>query len=436
VDHSDPRLKAALEERARTGRFRGELNNKRKDGTIFPVDQSSVLYTDKYGSTKTVMILRDITERKKAENSLNEAREKLNLALDYGNIGIWEFNFKTGEIFWDERMEKMFGLKPGEFGRTQEAFENLVNEEDISRINRSMQETFEKDIPYESLYRTRPVNGRTKYISSKAVVIKDHGNPVSLTGVSFDVTILQTGTEKMVSRLNEELLRSNKELENFAYIASHDLQEPLRMVSSFTQLLSLQYGDKLDDNAKEYISFAVDGAKRMYDLLNGLLAYSRIETKGKEFNEVDLSGVLENILKNLSLKIQERNAVIKSDELPVVSADESQMISLFQNLIANSIKFSTNSPRIYISSKSEQNFYLISVRDEGMGIEPQYFERIFLIFQRLMPRDQYEGTGIGLAICKRIVERHGGRIWVESEPGKGSVFFFTIPKRITNKEVN
>ncbi len=270
---------------------------------------------------------------------------------------------------------------------------------------------------------------KTKYISSKALVNKDKdGKPVSMTGVCFDVTGLKEGTEQLVSKLNEELLRSNKELESFAYVASHDLQEPLRMVSSFTQLLEQQYKDKLDDKAHEYIHFAVDGSKRMYDLLNGLLAYSRIHTKGKEFKSVELAQVLENSTKNLALTIKERNAIIKSDELPAVNADESQMIQLFQNLISNSIKFSTETPRIYISSKSETDHYLISVKDEGMGIEPQYFEKIFQIFQRLHPREQYEGTGIGLAICKRIVERHGGTIWVESELGKGSTFFFTIPK--------
>ena len=429
VDFSDPRLNAALRERNRTGRFRGELNLKKKDGTIFPVDESNVVFTDKQGSNKTVMILRDITERKKAENSLRETQEKLNIALENGNIGIWEWNLKTGEVIWDKRMENMFGLKPGSFEGTYKAFERLVNDEDLSHIQKELNKSIEKDLLFETVYRTKLNSGKSKYISTKALISKDEqGEPIKMSGVCFDVTGLKEGTEKLISRLNEDLLRSNSELQSFAYVASHDLQEPLRMVSSFTQLLSMQYGDKLDDNAKEYIDFAVEGAKRMYDLLNGLLAFSRIETKNTGFNKIALSVALENATKNLSLKIAERNAVISAGKLPVVPADKSQMTQLFQNLIENSIKFSKNSPRIYISSKSEKNYYIISVRDEGMGIESQYFNRIFQIFQRLMPKNEFEGTGIGLAICKRIVERHGGKIWVESVPDNGSTFSFTISK--------
>jgi light-regulated signal transduction histidine kinase (bacteriophytochrome) len=199
------------------------------------------------------------------------------------------------------------------------------------------------------------------------------------------------------------------------------------MVSSFMQLLSIKYKDKLDKTADDYIHFAVEGAKRMYDLLNGLLAYSRVQTKGTAFVQVDTNLVLNNILKNFAFKIKERNAIIEFDELPVLYADATQMTQLFQNLIENSLKFTTGTPRIYISSKSYKDHYAFSVKDEGIGIESQYFEKIFKIFQRLMPND-YEGTGTGLAICKRIVERHGGKIWVESEIGKGSTFFFTILK--------
>jgi PAS domain S-box-containing protein len=373
----------------------------------------------------------DITERKKAENDLKNAREKLELALSRGNVGIWEWNLNTNEVVWDERMEKLFGLKPGTFEKTYNAFERLVNEEDISHIQKAIKDSLEKDLPYETVFRTRSENEKPRFISSRAIVNKDNdGKPINFIGVCFDVSGLQEGTEKLVSKLNEELLRSNKELESFAYVASHDLQEPLRMVSSFTQLLEMQYKDKLDDKALEYIHFAVDGSKRMFDLLNGLLAYSRIQTKGKEFKKVELKQVLATTTQNLTLTIKERNADIKSDDLPVISGDMVQLIQLFQNLLANAIKFSKETPKIFISSKSNHDHYLISVRDEGIGIESQYFEKIFQIFQRLHPRDQYEGTGIGLAICKRIVERHGGKIWIESEFGKGSSFFFTIPKSL------
>jgi light-regulated signal transduction histidine kinase (bacteriophytochrome) len=249
-----------------------------------------------------------------------------------------------------------------------------------------------------------------------------------MAGVCFDISEIKKSSERNLLRLSEELLRSNKELESFAYIASHDLKEPLRMVSSFTELLGRQYADKLDERAHEYIFFAKDGAKRMYDLLDGLLEYSRIHTKGKEFSDVDLNLIIESVEKNLSLVIKERNAIMHCQNLPVIFADESQMILLFQNLISNAIKFNKRKPRIQIACKSDSQNFEFSVKDNGMGIDSQYFDRIFLIFQRLVPRAQYEGTGIGLAICKRIIERHEGKIWIESKPGHGSTFIFTIPK--------
>ena len=277
--------------------------------------------------------------------------------------------------------------------------------------------------------------------SCEVALIKDDNIPIfvyligliSKDGNSCDITMIDITERKVAEAKMDDLLNklstSNKELADFAYVAAHDLQEPLRMVTSFMQLLSLQYKDKLDDKAQEYIHFAVEGAKRMYDLLNGLLFYSRIQTKGKDFGNVDTNRILSNVINNLAVIIKERGAEIKIADLPVLFGDETQITQLFQNLIANSIKFSTEPPLIYISAKSDSDHYVFSVRDEGIGIESQYFERIFVIFQRLMPREQYDGIGAGLAICKRIVERHGGRIWVVSEIGKGSTFFFTFLKR-------
>lgn len=234
--------------------------------------------------------------------------------------------------------------------------------------------------------------------------------------------------QEHLEKVNKELLRSNKELENFAYVASHDLQEPLRMITSFTQLLSLRYKDKLDDKANDYIQFAVDGAKRMYELINGLLAYSGINRKEATFSMVDMNKIIDSVKANLNLVINEKHCKIEADKLPVVYADANQMTQLFQNLISNGIKFSNDNPYIHISATTGNTHHTFSVRDNGIGIEPVYFSKIFEIFKRLMPRDKYEGTGIGLAICKRIVENNNGTIWVESNPGKGSVFHFTFPR--------
>lgn len=235
-------------------------------------------------------------------------------------------------------------------------------------------------------------------------------------------------TEEKLSELVDELKRSNNELEQFAYIASHDLQEPLRMVSSFTQLLERKYKDKLDEDAQEYIRFAVDGAKRMQTLINDLLTYSRVTTQGKEFVKLDLNDIVKRALFNLEIAIEENDAVIEVDELPEIYADGFQMVQLFQNLIGNAIKYrSKEPPHVCITAQKDDGDWVFKVSDNGIGIAHKYYERIFTIFQRLHEIHVYSGTGVGLAICKKIVERHGGFIWVNSDYGKGSTFYFSIP---------
>jgi signal transduction histidine kinase len=233
--------------------------------------------------------------------------------------------------------------------------------------------------------------------------------------------------EKELKRTMVELERSNTELERFAYIASHDLQEPLRMVSSYTQLLERRYKDKLDNDANDFINYAVNGAKRMQQLINDLLMYSRVGTRGKSFEITDCNEVLKTALENLEIAIRENNATVTYDPLPVIEADAGQLVQLFQNLIENAIKFHRDEPpHIHISAEKQDREWVISVRDNGIGIEEQYFERVFSVFQRLH-RDDYLGTGIGLSIVQKIVQRHGGRIWIESEVGKGTAFRFTLP---------
>ena len=253
-----------------------------------------------------------------------------------------------------------------------------------------------------------------------------------VTAVVRDITERQQAREALEQHTHE-LERSNAELEQFAYVASHDLQEPLRMVASYAQLLGRRYRSKLDADADEFIDYIVDGATRMQDLINDLLAFSRIGTRGGEFIPIDTNAVLERVLNNLQLTIDDSQAEITYDKLPDIKGDELQLIQLFQNLISNALKFHGEAaPKIHINGKYKGNQIVFSVADQGIGIEPQYSERIFLLFQRLHGKKEYPGTGIGLAICKKIVDRHGGKIWLESRPGIGTTFYFTLPA--INKE--
>lgn len=234
--------------------------------------------------------------------------------------------------------------------------------------------------------------------------------------------------EQALTEKSRALERSNEELEQFAYVASHDLQEPLRMVASYTQLLGRRYKGKLDEDADQFIEFAVDGVKRMQTLILDLLAFSRVMSQGGEFSSTDFSSVVEEAIVNLEAAIRENHATVTCDPMPTVAADPTQMIQLFQNLVGNAIKFRSDAPpRVHVSAKRNGNAWIFSVSDNGIGIKPEYFERIFVIFQRLHTRQKYPGTGIGLALCKRIAERHGGSIRVESEPGAGSTFYISLP---------
>jgi PAS domain S-box-containing protein len=259
-------------------------------------------------------------------------------------------------------------------------------------------------------------------------IFDDEGGVENVVMFGYDITPLKQ-IEKKLYMKTEELIRSNRDLEQFAYVASHDLQEPLRAVSSFSQLLSKRYNHKLDEDAQEFIDFIVGGSTRMQQLINDLLSFSRVSTRGKPSEETDTNSILGQTIVNLSTAIEENSAIITNDELPTVMVDGSQLIQVFQNLIGNAIKFKGEAlPHVHVSASEKDGKWEFSIKDNGIGIEKEYFDKIFVIFQRLHGKDEYTGTGIGLAICKKIIERHGGDIWVESKPEGGSTFYFTIPK--------
>lgn len=427
-----------------------EKEYRRKDGTEFPVELRTILARDSENHPASMWaIVRDISERRRVEEDLAEAHHKIQSIIDNTPSIVYAFDLEERFILVNEALAKLFkttpeamvGRRRHEFMPEEDANWHEANDRQVIESGRVM--LFEEYSNLKDLSIT--------WLTTKFPLYDLKGHVYAIAGISTDISErkrneaeLKAYNEKLeesvrlrteelkkqqehLQEMNQNLLRSNRELENFAYVASHDLQEPLRMVTSFTQLLSQKYNDKLDDDAREYIKYAVDGAKRMYELINGLLDYSRISRREVSFSKVDTNEIIEAVKANLSIVIRDRNCLVESDNLPEIFADRNQMIRLFQNLVSNGIKFSVNEPHIRISAKKEDSKYLFSVSDDGIGIESNYHEKIFEIFKRLNPRDQFEGTGIGLAICKRIVENHNGRIWVNSKPAGGSIFYFTLP---------
>lgn len=377
--------------------------------------------------TAVMGVARDITERKQVEQELKETNEYLDNLFNYANAPI---------IVWDPQFK---------ITRFNHAFEALTGRREQEVLGASLETLFPPNQvePSMELIRKTLTGERWEVVeieiinvdggistllwNSATLFSADGKTPVATIAQGQDISIRKE-TEQVLARRTEDLVRSNAELERFAYVASHDLQEPLRMVTSYLQLLERRYKHKLDRDALEFIGYAVDGASRMKILISDLLAYSRVGTRGKEFSLTDCEKLFVNVLKNLEISIEEAQGKVTHDRLPDVMADGGQLESLFQNLIGNALKFhGSEPPNVHVGVTKEAAHWTFSVRDNGIGIEPRYFERIFILFQRLHNREDFPGTGIGLAISKRIVERHGGRIWIESKPGKGSTFFFTIP---------
>jgi signal transduction histidine kinase len=274
----------------------------------------------------------------------------------------------------------------------------------------------------------RPVTSAA-LISTFQIALKARQRQYEVRDLLASLQRLNRDLEQRVAERTAQLERSNKDLEQFANVASHDLQEPLRVVTLFLQLLKNQYEGQLDEKAREYIAHAFEGANGMSAMIKALLAYARVGSAGITPTTLDLQGVVEYVKANLRVAIEESSAVITSDPMPTLTADGPQMQQVLQNLVSNALKFHQEArrPAVHIGATRQADHWLFQVKDNGIGIDPKYVEQVFLLFQRLHAREEYPGSGIGLAICKKIVERHGGRIWVESEPGKGSTFFFTIP---------
>ncbi len=368
-------------------------------------------------------LAKEVTERKRAEEKIKLTAKEWETTFNSipDMVSVQEKEFKIVRV--NKAYADTLKMKPNELiGKpcyeiihgTKEPWPNCPHKQTLETGKAVVEEFFEPRLNMYLEVSTSPI-------------FDEKGEFAGSVHVSKNISERKQAEEKLKKTLLD-LERSNKELQQFAYVASHDLQEPLRAVASYTQLLKRRYKDKLDESANVFMQFAVDGAVRMQTLIDDLLVYSRIGAKGKLFEPTDFHLVLGQATTNLRVAIEENHAKITDDNLPTVMADASHINQLFQNLIGNAIKFrSQETPHIHLSAELKGNEWLFSVRDNGIGIDPQYKEKIFKIFQRLHSIDEYPGTGIGLAICERIVEQHGGKIWAESEVGKYSTFYFTIP---------
>jgi PAS domain S-box-containing protein len=389
------------------------------------------------GHIEVANVVMDITDRNRLEEQLQqriqesaEAQERLRSVVNHVVDGIISLDDHGTVTTFNPAAERIFGYAAQEV--IGQNLKLLMPEPYHNQLD-SYLASYLRTGPAKNIDVGLEVVGRRKdgstFPMDLAISVFHLGQRCCFTGIVRDISEPRRA-ESELQQSATELARSNLDLEQFAYVASHDLQEPLRAVAGCVQILKKRYQGQLDSRADELIAHTVDGVSRMRRLIDDLLSYSRVGTRGQAFEACDSNAILNQALANLETAIEEGRAVVTHDPLPVVKADAVQLTQVFQNLVSNAIKFrGQQPPSIHVAARREEAQWVFAVKDNGFGIRPEYFERIFVIFQRLHTRSEYPGTGIGLAICKKIVERHGGRIFVESEPGTGSTFSFTLPDK-------
>jgi PAS domain S-box-containing protein len=402
----------------------------RKDGSRVAILIGTSLLKERTPATAVGFVL-DISERKAAQEQLHLSEERFRLVAEATNEGIWDWDIRADQVWRNEGYYKLFGYQPGQTNANLESWEQRLHPEDAARVRRGVEEALHGNKGnWADEYRIQKIDGSYAYVMDRAYILRDgQGRPVRMIGSKIDLTALKE-TQLALEQQAIELKQSNADLEQFAYISSHDLQEPLNTAASFAKLLKRRYESRLDGDANDFIDFVVDATDRMKKIIRSLLEYSRVSSVGKEAHAVPLENVLGEVRKNLQPRLEETGADLQIGPMPTVRANETQLLQLFQNLVGNALKFrSTVPPLITVQAEEEPGQWLFRIADNGIGMDMKYAEeKIFQVFQRLHSREEYEGTGIGLAICKKIVERHGGTIWAESQLGKGSVFYFTLKK--------
>ncbi len=412
--------------------WRGELKNKAKDGTIYWVDTTIVPFLNDLGKPYQYVAIRaDITERKKIEENL---KKSLKETTDY------KYALDESSIIAITDQKGVIQYANDNFCRISKYSREELIGQDHRIVNsgyhnkefiRELWVTIANGKIWRGDIKNKAKDGTTYWVETTIVPFLNASNkPYQYVAIRADIT-QRKETEVRLSENIQELERSNQELEQFAYIASHDLQEPLRMVGSYMQLIERRYKGKLDKDADDFIHFAIDGATRMKQLIADLLNYSRMNKDGT-ITLVNMNDVLAEVMQNLSASIKENNGIVGFDNMPVIEADRTQMVQLFQNLVSNALKFKREGipPVINVNATQQNDKWLFSITDNGIGIERQYSEKVFVVFKQLHTKAKYGGTGIGLAIAKKIVERHGGKIWFESTTGNGTTFYFTLNAKI------
>jgi PAS domain S-box-containing protein len=439
LNFQDPRTQEALRQRLLNGHFFGEITGIRKNGEIFPLEASSNLFRLDNNEERAFTIFRDLTEIKRAEEKGRLERDRYNLIAKATNDAIWDWDIVAGDLHWGEGYRTLFGYKELEWHDSIDRWNKLIHPEDVERVNGTLMHTVfsTTGLQWQEEYRYRMSNGQYAFVLDRGFIIRnDKGEPLRMVGAIMDLTESKRNEIKLkelnirLKKREVELIAYNEELEQFNYIVSHDLQEPLRMITGFLTRLENKYKEQLDEKAQQYIWFAKDGAQRMRNIIDDLLEYTRVGKQGYQLERIDTEELLRSVIRLNSTLIKDNNARIQWDSLPVIIAARTPMQQVFSNLINNAVKYSRPgvTPEIIISAKDEKNHWEFSFSDNGIGIDPDAFQRVFVLFQRLHSREDYAGTGIGLAICKKVIEGHGGKIWVESVTGKGSVFYFTISK--------
>ena len=392
-------------------------------------ERGKVNYDEKSGQPVSMAgTTQDVTDRVLVEKELKESELALREAEKITGTGNWKWFQQSGRHVWSDERYRILGYEPGEVEPSLEVAFELIEEQDKPRVKTIVNNAVAKNADYDFEYRIISAKGECKVIREKGR-FHNEGGLFSKTyiGTVQDVTIEHERKEELQVSL-QALERSNEELQSFAYVASHDLQEPLRVINSYLQLIEMSYKEIIDDEGKLFIQNTINAASRMKRLINDLLVLSRLETKQRIVKPIDLNELMAHLKEDLKIAIEESDAKIVYEQLPVINGDPSQIKQLFQNLIGNAIKFQRAdvAPFIKVSVLRKGQIHEFQIEDNGIGIDENYHSRIFTIFQRLHAKEEYQGTGIGLAICKKVVERHNGNISIESALGKGSVFTFTL----------